>query len=91
MKIITKQVINHGVPEKSMVDAKNVGKEFFSIAAEEKVKLNADNAQNGCKLYTSCGRYSNQDFAFWKDTLEHQCHPFESHIKSWPTKPAKYR
>ncbi|XP_027103210.2 hyoscyamine 6-dioxygenase [Coffea arabica] len=85
------QVINHGVPEKLMIDAKSVGQEFFSIAAEGKEMLIADDTQHGWELYTSSGKYSTQDFAFWKDTLQHPCHPLESCVKSWPDKPARYR
>ena len=91
MMNILEQVINHGVPEKLMIDAKSVGQEFFSIAAEGKEMLIADDTQHGWELYTSSGKYSTQDFAFWKDTLQHPCHPLESCVKSWPDKPARYR
>ncbi|XP_027172135.1 hyoscyamine 6-dioxygenase-like [Coffea eugenioides] len=87
------QVINHGVTEKLMIDAMDVGKEFFSIAVEEKMKLTASagDTENGWELYTGAGKYSTQDFDYWKDSLLHPCHPLESCIKSWPDKPARYR
>ncbi|XP_027123007.1 hyoscyamine 6-dioxygenase-like [Coffea arabica] len=79
------QVINHGVPENLMTDAKNVGKEFFAIAAEENAKLTTDAAQD-----TGSGIFSPKEFAYWKDTLQHRCHPLDNFIKSWPDKPARY-
>ncbi|XP_027170367.1 hyoscyamine 6-dioxygenase-like [Coffea eugenioides] len=42
------QVINHGVSEELMTDAVNVGREFFSLPAEEKAKFVDQDAQNGC-------------------------------------------
>ncbi|KAL3530111.1 hypothetical protein ACH5RR_009433 [Cinchona calisaya] len=88
------QVINHGVSEDLMVDAMNVGKEFFGLPAKDKERLCDDSTkfgQKGGKLYTSSGQYSRHEFKYWRDTLQHHFHPLESYISSWPQKPTKYR
>ncbi|XP_027089008.1 hyoscyamine 6-dioxygenase [Coffea arabica] len=53
------QVINHGVSEELMTDAVNVGREFFSLPAEEKAKFVDQDAQNGCMVNTTSGSYRN--------------------------------
>ncbi|XP_071910343.1 hyoscyamine 6-dioxygenase-like isoform X2 [Coffea arabica] len=54
------QVINHGVSEELMTDAVNVGREFFSLPAEEKAKFVDQDAQNGCMVNTTSGSYRNE-------------------------------
>lgn len=89
------QVINHGVSKELMADAMNVSKEFFGMSTEEKAQYYIDSValeeKAGCRLYTSSGYFLAQGFDFWKDTLQHPCHPLQNHINSWPDKPKNYR
>ncbi|XP_071902788.1 hyoscyamine 6-dioxygenase-like [Coffea arabica] len=85
------QVINHGVSEKLMIDAVNVGKEFFSMPAEEMENFAAKDSRKGCKVYTGSGNYGSHDFGLWRDTLQHPCHPLEKWTNIFPDKPAGYR
>ncbi|CDP09688.1 unnamed protein product [Coffea canephora] len=85
------QVINHGVSEKLMIDAVNVGKEFFSMPAEEMENFAAKDSRKGCKVYTGSGNCGSHDFGLWRDTLQHPCHPLEKWTNIFPDKPAGYR
>nr|QDL90284.1 hyoscyamine 6 beta-hydroxylase [Datura inoxia] len=94
------QVINHGVPEKLMVEAMEVYKEFFALPAEEKEKFQPKGEpakfelplEQKAKLYVEGERRCNEEFLYWKDTLAHGCYPLhEELLNSWPEKPPTYR
>ncbi|KAJ4726869.1 Hyoscyamine 6-dioxygenase [Melia azedarach] len=85
------QVINHGVPEKLVIDTMDVFKEFFEMPAEDKASLYSDVPGKSCKLSTSNDNYLREEIHLWRDNLRHPCHPLEECIQDWPEKPTRYR
>lgn len=82
-----KQVINHGVPKKTMIDAMNVLKEFFNMPYKEAI---------GYVPHAKGWIYTNTDHTkdgvyLWRENLKHLCHPLDKCIQLWPDKPTRYQ
>ncbi|XP_052169978.1 protein DOWNY MILDEW RESISTANCE 6-like [Diospyros lotus] len=84
------QLTGHGVSEELMHRVLTVSKEFFELPAEEKARFYSEDPQRSCRLYTSIN-FSKEKVHFWRDKLQHSCHPLEDHIQQWPENPASYR
>ncbi|KAL7586109.1 hyoscyamine 6-dioxygenase isoform X2 [Lactuca sativa] len=81
------QVINHGVPKKTMIDAMNVLKEFFNMPYKEAI---------GYVPHAKGWIYTNTDHTkdgvyLWRENLKHLCHPLDKCIQLWPDKPTRYQ
>ncbi|XP_021734080.1 hyoscyamine 6-dioxygenase-like [Chenopodium quinoa] len=85
------QVINHGVPQTVIDDARTAYQDFFDLPTEEKLKLCSSDISQKCIYYTSNVVYDEEDIHAWRDSLRHFCSPLEECIHSWPQKPTKYR
>ncbi|XP_071902799.1 hyoscyamine 6-dioxygenase-like [Coffea arabica] len=58
-------VINHGVPRELMIEAINMGKEFFGMSIDEKAifcKNSAKTGKEGYRMYTSSPSLTGNDF-----------------------------
>ena len=84
-------MINHGVPEDLIDDARKVVKDFFDMADEEKAKLYSTDRSKTAKLFTSSYSYGDEKHHFWRDNLRHPCHPVDETIHLWPEQPTNYR
>ncbi|XP_076905251.1 hyoscyamine 6-dioxygenase-like [Bidens hawaiensis] len=85
------QAINHGVSEYLIDKTMKVCKEFFNMPNEEKEKLYTNDLTKGYRFFTSSYDYINEKIHFWRDNLQHQCHPIDEWVHSWPEKPTNYR
>ncbi|KAM0030805.1 putative oxoglutarate/iron-dependent dioxygenase, non-hem dioxygenase domain-containing protein [Helianthus debilis subsp. tardiflorus] len=82
------QVINHGIPEKTVIDAMNVLKEFFDMQGKD--------APTGTILDKKGYIYNRSDYArdgthLWRENLKHPCHPLEKCTHLWPDTPTRYQ
>ncbi|KAJ0751698.1 putative oxoglutarate/iron-dependent dioxygenase, non-heme dioxygenase domain-containing protein [Helianthus annuus] len=82
------QVINHGIPEKILIDALNVLKEFFYMQGKD--------APTGTIPDKKGYIYNRSDFAkdgthLWRENLKHPCHPLEKCTHLWPDTPTRYQ
>ncbi|XP_058077936.1 protein DMR6-LIKE OXYGENASE 2-like [Magnolia sinica] len=84
------QLVNHGVPEKTIHDVMSVAEEFFEMPVEERAKLYSDDRNQIVRVNTSID-YNNEDVHFWRENLRHPCHPLEKFVHLWPEKPSRYR
>ncbi|BAT95338.1 Protein DOWNY MILDEW RESISTANCE 6 [Vigna angularis] len=85
------QVINHGISENVMNEARSVFKELFEMPAEEKQKLCSDDPSKTCKMFTSSVNYATEKVHLWRDNFRHPCHPLEQWQHLWPENPTRYR
>ncbi|WVZ09546.1 hypothetical protein V8G54_014076 [Vigna mungo] len=85
------QVINHGISENVMNEARSVFKELFEMPAEEKQKLCSDDPSKTCKMLTSSVNYATEKVHMWRDIFRHPCHPLEQWQHLWPENPTRYR
>uniref|UniRef100_A0A5B7BHZ9 Putative hyoscyamine 6-dioxygenase-like n=1 Tax=Davidia involucrata TaxID=16924 RepID=A0A5B7BHZ9_DAVIN len=82
------QVINHGVPEKLMVDTMRIFKEFFNMSPEEKSSA----PERSGWIYTSSTDYAKEGVHLWRENLKQLCHPLEEECMQFcPNKPTRYR
>ncbi|XP_058077926.1 protein DMR6-LIKE OXYGENASE 2-like [Magnolia sinica] len=84
------QLVNHGVPEKSINDMMGVAMEFFEMPVEERAKLYSEDPSQVVRVKASI-RYDNEDVHYWRENLRHPSHPVEKFINLWPEKPSRYR
>ncbi|XP_076905253.1 hyoscyamine 6-dioxygenase-like [Bidens hawaiensis] len=85
------QVINHGVSVDLINDTMELFKEIFNMPVEEKEKLYTNDPTKSYKFFTSSYNYIDEKIHFWRDNLQHPCHPIDEWVHSWPEKPTNYR
>ncbi|KAI4301117.1 hypothetical protein L6164_034431 [Bauhinia variegata] len=81
------QVVKHGISEDLMDETMSVIKEFHAMAAEDKAR----ECNRSCKIYSSSANYATEKVHFWRDALQHPCHPLQHYIQFWPQQPPSYR
>ncbi|KAJ4807874.1 2-oxoglutarate (2OG) and Fe(II)-dependent oxygenase superfamily protein [Rhynchospora pubera] len=84
------QVINHGIPEKTISDMLQVCDEFFKMPAEEKAQYYSDDLSKPFLLNSST-TYDKGETRYWRDYLRLVCYPIEEVIDAWPEKPENFR
>lgn len=84
------QIVNHGVHEKVIQNMLDIGREFFTMPAENRAFLYSEDPSRVVRLSTSFNIQKENVFN-WMDYLKHHRHPLEDYIDSWPAKPAAYR
>lgn len=84
------QVINHGVSEEVVEKMIEVGKEFFALPIEEKLKLYSDDPSKPVRLSTSFN-VRKEEFHNWRDYLRLHCHPLPKYLPDWPSNPPSFR
>ncbi|KAI7730135.1 hypothetical protein M8C21_001423 [Ambrosia artemisiifolia] len=83
------QVIDHGIPEKMMIDAMNVLKEFFDMQA--KYASNGTVTPKKGYIYTTSTDFTKDGVYLWRENLKHPCHPLEECVPLWPDTPPRYQ
>ncbi|XP_071690339.1 hyoscyamine 6-dioxygenase-like [Rutidosis leptorrhynchoides] len=82
------QVINHGIPKTTVIDAASVVKEFFDMPAKDKSGINAH--KKGY-VYANSTDYAKDGVHLWRENLKHPCHHLRECIRLWPDKPIRYK
>ncbi|KAI3773004.1 hypothetical protein L6452_04200 [Arctium lappa] len=82
------QVMNHGVPEKTMNDAMNVMKEFFDMPWKDESGI-VPNSKNW--VYVKSSNFAKDGVHLWRDNLKHPCYPLQKCIPLWPNNPPTYQ
>ncbi|XP_009797505.1 protein DOWNY MILDEW RESISTANCE 6 [Nicotiana tabacum] len=84
------QVINHGVPKNLVEEMLEIGREFFRLPVEEKLKLYSDDPSKTMRLSTSFN-VKKETVHNWRDYLRLHCYPLEKYAPEWPSNPASFR
>ncbi|KAL8191945.1 hypothetical protein R6Q57_028676 [Mikania cordata] len=82
------QVINHGIPEKTVNDAMSVLKEFFDMQSKDTAGIIPH--KKGY-IYTSSTDFVKNGVHLWRENIKHPCHPLEECIHLWPDNPTRYQ
>ncbi|XP_071721632.1 hyoscyamine 6-dioxygenase-like [Rutidosis leptorrhynchoides] len=82
------QVINHGILEKTVIDAASVLKEFFDMPSKDKKEIVP---YKKAYVYTSSTDFAKDGVHLWRENLKHPCHPLRECIGLWPDKPTRYQ
>ncbi|XP_024967845.1 hyoscyamine 6-dioxygenase-like isoform X1 [Cynara cardunculus var. scolymus] len=82
------QVVNHGVPEKTLNNAMCVVKEFFDMPSKDRTGI-VPHMKNW--IYTNSTDFAKDGVHLWRENLKHPCHPLEKSIPLWPQKPTRYQ
>ncbi|KGN53620.1 protein DOWNY MILDEW RESISTANCE 6 [Cucumis sativus] len=84
------QVINHGVRKELVEKVIEVGKQFFELPMEEKLKFYSDDPSKTVRLSTSFNVRKEQ-FRNWRDYLRLHCYPLSNYTPHWPSNPPSFR
>ncbi|KAJ6797758.1 protein DOWNY MILDEW RESISTANCE 6 [Iris pallida] len=84
------QVVNHGISLKLMLQMLAVAAEFFSLPAEEKMRLYSDDPSKKMRLSTSFN-VKKEKIHNWRDYLRLHCYPLEEFVPDWPSKPSSFK
>ncbi|XP_071710071.1 protein DOWNY MILDEW RESISTANCE 6 [Rutidosis leptorrhynchoides] len=84
------QVINHGVREEIVERMQQVGREFFELPMEEKMKLYSEDPTKTIRLSTSFNIQKEQVHN-WRDFLRLHCHPLDQYTHEWPSNPPHFK
>lgn len=84
------QVINHGVPDETVEKMQQVGREFFELPVEEKMKLYSEDPSKTMRLSTSFNVQKEQVHN-WRDYLRLHCHPLDQYTPEWPSNPSSFK
>ncbi|KAF5810571.1 putative oxoglutarate/iron-dependent dioxygenase, non-heme dioxygenase domain-containing protein [Helianthus annuus] len=83
------QVINHGIPEKTVTDAMNVLKEFFDMQVKDTTTETVPRKKG--YIYTNSTDFAKDGVHLWRENFKHPCHPLEECIHLWPDTPTRYQ
>lgn len=89
-KLFEWQIINHGIPEKTINAMLQVCDEFFNMPVEEKARYYSDDLSKAFLLNSST-TYDKDETRYWRDYLRLVCYPIEEVIDQWPEKPENFR
>ncbi|KAF7082314.1 hypothetical protein CFC21_086194 [Triticum aestivum] len=83
------QVVNHGVPERTMRELGTACGEFFRLPLADKVALysESEDTERTNRLFSSTMCVSGGQ-SYWRHCLRLACYPVESTKPGWPEKPA---
>ncbi|GKB80986.1 protein downy mildew resistance 6 [Tanacetum coccineum] len=84
------QVINHGVPDEIVKKMQQVGRDFFELPVEEKMKLYSEDPSKTMRLSTSFNVQKEQVHN-WRDYLRLHCYPLDNYSPEWPSNPAYFK
>ncbi|PWA42077.1 Non-heme dioxygenase N-terminal domain-containing protein [Artemisia annua] len=84
------QVINHGVPDEIVKKMQQVGRDFFELPLEEKMKLYSEDPTKTMRLSTSFN-VQKEKVHNWRDYLRLHCHPLDKYSPEWPSNPAYFK
>ncbi|XP_068650163.1 flavanone 3-dioxygenase 2-like [Aristolochia californica] len=84
------QVINHGISGPSMEEIMGIGREFFHLPMEEKMKLYSDDPAKKTRLSTSFN-VKKETVHNWRDYLRLHCYPLEEFVHDWPASPSAFK
>ena len=84
------QVINHEVPLETVERVLEVGKEFFNLPVEEKLKLYSDDPSKTMRLSTSFN-IKKEKVHNWRDYLRLHCYPLDKYVPEWPSNPSTFK
>nr|XP_043617288.1 protein DOWNY MILDEW RESISTANCE 6 [Erigeron canadensis] len=84
------QVINHGVPNEIVEKMQQVGREFFELPVEEKMKLYSEDPTKTMRLSTSFNIQKEQVHN-WRDFLRLHCYPLDQYTPEWPSNPSHFK
>lgn len=84
------QVINHGVAVETVEKMIKVGREFFELPIEEKMKLYSEDPAKTMRLSTSFNVQKEQVHN-WRDYLRLHCYPLDQYSPEWPSNPSYFK
>ncbi|XP_010541508.1 PREDICTED: protein DOWNY MILDEW RESISTANCE 6 [Tarenaya hassleriana] len=84
------QVINHGIGKEEREKMVGVGREFFRLPAEEKMKLYSDDPAKTTRLATSFN-VKKEEIHNWRDYLRLHCFPLHKYSPEWPSLPPSFK
>jgi len=83
-------VKNHDVPESSMKELMRVGREFFHLPTEEKMRYFSTDPK--CLMrYATSFNVKEDKILNWRDFIRYSCKPLQEMMPLWPDKPADFR
>lgn len=83
-------VKNHGVPESAMAEMMRVGREFFHLPTEEKMRYFSTDPK--CLMrYATSFNVKEDKILNWRDFIRYSCKPREEMMPLWPDKPTDFR
>eukprot|EP01018_Ginkgo_biloba_P022784 Gb_04355 [translate_table: standard] len=83
-------VKNHGVSESTMDAMMRVGREFFHLPSEEKMRYFSTDIKSKMRYATSFN-VKEDKVLNWRDFLRYSCHPVEEMMLLWPDEPNDFR
>lgn len=83
-------VKNHGVSESTMENEMRVGREFFHLPTEEKMRYFSTDHKSRMRYATSFNVKEDKTLN-WRDFLRYSCKPLEEMVPLWPDKPTDFR
>lgn len=67
-----------------------MGRDFFNLPAEEKMKLYSDDPTKTVRLSTSFN-VKKEEVHNWRDYLRLHCWPLEQYVPQWPSNPPSFK
>jgi len=83
-------VKNHGVPDSAMKEMMRVGREFFYLPTEEKMRYFTMDTKSQMRYSTSFN-VKEDKILNWRDFIRYSCTPFQEMMPLWPDKPTDFR
>nr|ABK26232.1 unknown [Picea sitchensis] len=83
-------VKNHGVSESTMENEMRVGREFFHLPTEEKMRYFSTDHKSRMRYATSFNVKEDKTLN-WRDFLRYSFKPLEEMVPLWPDKPTDFR
>ncbi|XP_008778930.2 protein DMR6-LIKE OXYGENASE 2-like [Phoenix dactylifera] len=84
------QVVNHNIPCNATRRMIDVGRRFFELPFEERVKYMSTDIRSPVRYGTSFNQNTDDVFC-WRDFLKLNCHPLDSVLPYWPSSPSDLR
>ncbi|XP_010940496.1 probable 2-oxoglutarate-dependent dioxygenase SLC1 isoform X2 [Elaeis guineensis] len=84
------QVVNHNISCNAMRRMIDVGRRFFKLPFEERVKHMSTDIRSPVRYGTSFNQTKDGVFC-WRDFLKLYCHPLDTVIPFWPSSPSDLR
>lgn len=86
------QIINHGIPDDVIAKLQSVGKEFFELPHDEKMKCGKEPGSNSYEGYGTKLQKEVEGRKSWVDHLFHIVWPPSAiNFRFWPSNPPAYR
>lgn len=83
-------VKNHGIPESTMAEMLRVGRDFFHLPTEEKMRYFSTDPK--CLMrYATSFNVKEDKILNWRDFIRYSCKPLQEMMPLWPDKPTDFR